>query len=52
MDHPARACHGNGVGMAVPRDGPVRLERLVISQAGTVDPGYLRVSRIERERAL
>jgi hypothetical protein len=38
--------------MEVPRDGPVRLLRLAIDQAGTVDPGYLRVSRIEREREL
>jgi hypothetical protein len=39
MDHPARAFHGNGMGMEEPRDGPVRFARLAIDQAGTVDPG-------------
>jgi hypothetical protein len=52
MDHPARAFHGNGMGMEEPRDGLVRFVRPVINQAWTVDPGYLRVSRTDRERAI
>ncbi len=51
MDHPARTFHVYGMGMWKPgRTSPFL--GLVINQALTVGPGYLRVSRTDRERAI